>query len=231
MVIKKIFSGKSDEEVHDTFIKFGRGEYSNKYLVEAKNQKDKYSIKTSAEYANFLVKKCLSNQKKLQITGIIVSTIDLSKEIPFPIGKVSNFQGIRKIPVNTEVNAEDVLKLMDKYPRMFFALSFKTDSLELKVKPKAPKSAKPGKDAEDSKADFCSLKTSDKSILDELVFDATNFKEFRAEHTLKINEIIYPKDASLSPVEIREKSKRRGIVVRKVTIDGKILTTEAKFEA
>lgn len=231
MVIKKIFAGVSDEEVHDAFIKFGKGEFSSKYIVEAKKQKDKYSIKTSAEYANFLVKKCLSNQKKLQVTGIIVSTIDLSKEIPFPVGKVSNFQGIRKIPIESEVNAEDVLKLMDKYPRMFFALSFKTENLELKVKPKAPKSAKPGKDLDEAKADFCSLKTSDKSVVDELVFDAKDFKDFRAEHTIKINDILYPRDPSLSPVEVREMSKRKGVVIRKVTLDGKEIVSEAKFEA
>jgi hypothetical protein len=231
MVIKKIFSGINDEEVHDAFLKFGRGEYQSKYLLEIKKQKDKYSIKTSAEFVNPIVKKCLEGQGKISVSGVIVSTIDLSKEISFPVGKVSNFQGIRKIPINLEINAKEILDLMNKYPRVFFALSFKTDSLELKVKPKAPKSGKPGKDDEEVKADFCSLKTSDESLVKELAFDVSNFKELTATHTLKINEIIYPKDSSLSPVEIREKSKRKGVVVRKLSIDGKEVVSEAKFEA
>ena len=41
MIIKKIFDGQPDEEVHSDFLKFGKGEYRNKFLVEAKRQKDK----------------------------------------------------------------------------------------------------------------------------------------------------------------------------------------------
>lgn len=231
MVMKKIFGGVSDEEVHNAFLKFGKGEYLNKYLIEAKKQKDKCTIKTSAEFANFLVRKCLERQGKIAISGIIVSTIDLSKEIPFKVDKVGNFQGIRKIQINTEAEAKDVMNLMDKYPRMFFALSFKTDSCELKIKAKAPKSGKPGKDSEEVKVDFCSLKTNDISLMKEILFDVEDFKEVRIEHTLKINDIIYPKDSSLGPAEIREKSKRRGIIVRKVVVDGKTKISEAKFEA
>ncbi len=231
MVIKKIFQGVFDDEVHAAFLKFGKGEYSNKYMVEAKKQKDKYVIKTSAEYANFFVKRCLQGQKKVTVSGVVISTVDLSKEMPFPVGKVSNFQGIRKIPINTEVNAEDIIRIIDKFPRMFFALSFKTDSCELKIKPKAPKSGKPGKELEEVKIDFCSLKTTDAAIAKEILFDVGEFKELRTEHTLKIKDTTYPNDSSLSPAEIRERSKRKGIVIRKLTVDGKEKISEANFEA
>ena len=59
MVVKKIFDGVFDEEVHLSFLKFGRGEYKNKFLLEGKKQKSKWAIKTGAEFANFLVRKCL----------------------------------------------------------------------------------------------------------------------------------------------------------------------------
>lgn len=231
MIIKKIFEGVSDDEVHAAFLKFGRGEYSNKYLVEVKKQKDKSVIKTSAEYANFFVKRCLQGQEKISISGVIISTVDLSKEMPFPVEKVSNFQGIRKIQINTEVEAKDIISIIDKFPRMFFALSFKTNSFELKIKPKAPKSGKPGKDSDEVKIDFCTLKTTDNSIVNEVLFGVRDFKEVRVEHTLKINEIIYPRDTSLSPAEIREQSKRKGVVVRKVIVDGNEKVSEADFEA
>ncbi|MBC8435148.1 hypothetical protein H8D91_01455 [archaeon] len=231
MVIKKIFEGIFDDEVHAAFLKFGRGEYPNKYLIEAKRQKDKYVIKTSAEFVNYFVVKCLEEQEKLHVKGIIISTIDLSNEIPFPVVKVSNFQGVRKIQIDTELNAEDLIKLIDKYPRMFFALSFKTNSCELKIKAKAPKSGKPDKETGEVKVDFCSLKTTNPLIAREVLFGLGDFKEIRVEHTLKINEIIYPKDSSLNPAEIREQSKRKGTVVRKVLIDGNEKLSEANFEA
>jgi hypothetical protein len=233
MVMKKIFSGVCDEEVHSAFLKFGKGEYSGKYLIEAKKQKDKYHIKTSAEFANFLVKKCLEGQGKVAISGIIVTTINIGNddELGFEVKKRGNFQGIKKLQIETEVEAEKILKLMEKYPRVFFALSFKTNSCELKIKPKAPKSGKPGKDSEEVKVDFCSLKTTDVSLVKELLFDIENFNDLRVEHVLKIRDIIYPKDPSLNPAEVREKSKRKGVIVRKVVVDGREKISEANFEA
>ena len=57
--IAKIFSGETDEEVHSDFIKFSRGIFQDRYLIEGKKQKEKWSIKTSAEFANFFVRRCL----------------------------------------------------------------------------------------------------------------------------------------------------------------------------
>lgn len=233
MVIKKIFEGIFDEEVHTAFLKYGKGEYSNKYLVEAKKQKGNYVIKTSSEYANYFVETCLKNQGKIKISGIIVTTLNLGndEELGFKVEKRGNFQGIKKLQINTEVEASKILALIKKYPRVFFALSFKTEKSELKIKAKAPKSGKPGKDSDEVKADFCSLKTSDPSIIKEVLFDIKDFKEVRAEHKLKINEIIYPKDSSLNPAEIREKSKRKGVVFRKIILDGNEKISESNFLA
>ena len=58
-------------------------------------------------------------------------------------------------------------------------LLFKTNNSELKIKGKAPKSGKPGKKGDDEapKADFCSLKTSDREIMKDLFFDLHDFSE------------------------------------------------------
>jgi hypothetical protein len=230
MTIKKIFEGDVDDSVRNDFIKFGRGEFENKYLIEAKKQKDKFAIKTSAEFANFFVRKCLEKVSGIvQIKGVIISTMDLSEEVSFEIKKKSNFQGIRKIEIDTEISPEKILELMNKYPKIFFGLSFKTSDFDVKIKPKAPKSAKPGKDGQ-AKADFCTLKTNDKSILDEILFDVEDFKEVKINHTIKIDEIIYPKEAGLSPAEIREKSKRKGVLIRKRDIDGVLSEKSVEFE-
>jgi len=235
-VINKIFNKKIDEEVHSDFLKFGRGEYKDKYLVEGKKQKDAWAIKTGAEFANFLVRKCLEKAEgNLDMKGIIVSTLNLGneEEIGFEIKKRSNFQGIKKLEVDTSIDPKIILDLMDKHPKVFFALSFKTPAYELKIKPKAPKSGKPGKkDEEGPKADFCTLKTSDTRIIDDLFFDNKEFKEIKIRHTIKITGIDYPKDvSSLKPEEIREKSKRKGVIVREIEADGQKSTSEAEFFA
>jgi len=235
MVIKKIFDGNFDAEIHSDFLKFGRGEYKDRYLLEGKKQGGgKWAIKTGPEFVNYLVKKCLGKVSgKVAVKGIIVSTMDLRKEVTFEIKKAGNFQGVRKIQIETEVDAQEILGLMDKYPRVFFALSFKGDNFDLKVKAKAPKSGKPGKESEEGPtADFCSLKTEDKSIVQEVFFDVPDFKEVTISHLVKVEDIVYPKDmAKLRPEEVREQSKRKGVLIRKAIIDGKEKVSQANFVA
>lgn len=234
MVMKKIFEAVFDEEVHSDFLKFGRGEYKDRYLVDGKKQAKGYNIKTGPEYANFLVKKCLEKVSgEIQVKGIIVTTLDLKDEIPFDIVKVGNFQGIRKIQINTKLESKQIFDLMNKYPRAFYALSFSTDDFTLKIKEKAPKSGKPGKENEDGpKADFCTLKTNDKDLVKELIFDVDDFKEISVNNLINVTDIVYPKNMNeLKPAEVRELSKRKGKITRKVTVDGKEKISEAEFVA
>jgi len=234
-VIRKIFSGKFDDEVHSDFVKFSKGEFKNKYLIESKKQKDKWSIKTGSEFANFLVRKCLEGVNgSVNVKGVIVSTFNLrgEKEYLFNQGeKIKQFMGIKQLEVNSELNSEQIIGVMDQHPKAFFALSFKTDKHELKIKAKAPKSAKPSnKGNGEVSADFCSLKTNDEKIVEDLFFDFNKFTQIIVNHTLKINKIELPTDVE-DPKEIREKSKRIGTVVRRVVVDGKEFIEERKFEA
>jgi len=236
VVIKKIFEKNFDEEVHSDFLKFGRGDYRDKYLIEAKRQTGKTAIKTSAEFANFLVKKCLENVNgKIVVSGVVISTFDLKEDFQnagIDVKKTSNFQGVRKTAVDGEVDAKKIVELIEKYPRCFFALSFKTSNCELKIKPKAPKSGKPGKNDEEAVADFCSLKTTNETLVKEILFDVGNFKKCKISHEIKVQEIVYPKNMkSLKPEEIREQAKRKGVIVRKINCDGNLKVNEAGFEA
>ena len=234
MIIKKVFDEIFDEEVHSDFLKFGRGEYNDRYLLDAKKHTKGWAIKTGPEYANYLVKNCMTRiSGRVSVKGIIVSTIDLRDEIKFEIVKVGNFQGIRKIQIDTEVDVNEILELMRKFPRAFFALSFSGSGFVLKIKAKAPKSGKPGKESEEGpKAEFCSLKVDDEKILDEIFFDYRDFKEISISHTIKVEDIVYPDGFSkMKPEEVREKSKRKGVLIRKCVVDGMEKVSEARFTA
>ena len=221
-----------DESVHDALVKFSKGEFPNRYLIQSKKQKDKWSIKTSAEFANFFVSKGLESvQGDLDISGVIVATFDVSKESDIEVQRVKQFMGIKQAVINSKISGKKILELMEKFPKAFFALSFKTEGFELKIKAKAPKSAKPStKGGEDIKIDFCSLKTTREDIAREVLFGVENAKEARILHTLKIEQIDLPKGVE-NPVEIRGKSIRRGRVIRNIIADGKESVTEAEFEA
>jgi len=230
MFIKKIFEKKVDDSVHQEFVKFSKGEFKNKFLLEGKKQASKWSIKTSVEFTNSLVKLCLEKApEKLKIKGIIVSTLDVESDIKFEIKDVKKFMGIRKIIIDTEANKADILELMNKQPRVFYALSFETPSSQLKIKEKLPKSGKPSSKGEkEPKADFCTLKTTDQAIVKEIFFDNPIFKEIKINHTLKITDIIMPKGEE-DFAKIRLLAKRKGKLIRNIIADGKKLVKETDF--
>jgi len=233
MIVKKIFDGKVDDEVHVAFLKFGRGVYGHKYLVEGKRQAKNWAVKAGAEYANGLVRWCLKDLDSVKVSGVIVSTLDLRNEMTFDLKKVSNFQGVRKHVVDTEIKRDEIYALMDKYPKAFFALSFKGDGFVLKIKPKAPSDGKKSKkEGEGIVADFCTLKTEDKGIIGELFFDVPSFEKVKVSHEIDVTDIVYPADmASLKPAEIREMAKRKGVLKRKVFVDGDERESSAEFVA
>lgn len=231
-VINKIFSGKSDEEVHNDFIKFGKGSFSNRYLIEGKKQKDKWNIKTNSEFANFLVRKCLERATgEIDVTGVIVVSTKIDGAVEFPIERIKQFMGVKQAVINTKTTPKKILDAMDKFPKAFFALSFSTKDSVLKTKAKAPKSAKPATAGDKAPAaKFCSLKTSDKSIVEDLFFDCPDFDEISARHTLEINQIIFPKGET-DPVKIRELAQRKGKLIRELNVNGRAIKSEKDFLA
>ncbi|MBU0760384.1 MAG: hypothetical protein KJ600_01615 [Nanoarchaeota archaeon] len=229
-VIRRIFFDEIDEQAHLEFVKFSKGLFQNRHLLEGKKQKDKWAVKTSAEFANFFVRECLKDETgDLQFKGIIVSTGNLKDDCDFPIENIKKYMGISQLVVDSSVAVEKIVSLMEKHPRAFYALSFSTKNCDLKIKAKPPKSGKPGKKGGDGpKADFCSLKTTNKEIVDDLFFDFPSFKEIKIKHEIEITEIEIPEGVE-NPVELRESAKRKGIVRRIVNVDGREEIKEKEF--
>ncbi len=233
--IKKIADKNFDEAVHLQFQKFSKGEFRDKAVIEVKKSKDKYTIKTSAEFANELVRAMAEKLggERTKVTGAIVSTQDLKGELEFK--EVKQFQGVKRYLIDTELSGNDIINLLDKFPKNFFALSFSTSDGNnvLKIKPKAPKSGKPGKGNESPKADFCKLKTNDFEIGKSFVFEVPDFKEAKINHYFYIDRIEIPEELKKSEdfALVREKSKRVGRILRKSVIDGVKKESELGFSA
>jgi len=232
--VKKIFLGETDNDVHLQFQKYSRGEFRNKAEIHAKQSKGKFTINASADFANELVKdvaKKLGNEKT-NVTGAVISTSDLTGKIKFKSKK--QFQGVKNYGIDEEMSGNEILKLLEEFPKTFFALSFKTTDSELKIKPKAPKSGKPGKENEErKKPDFCKIITTDKHLGESFVFEKPDFKEAEINHTYFIEEIKIPEHLKKEKdfAVVREKSLRKGRIVRVAKIDGQTQKKEAGFEA
>ncbi len=229
-IIKNIFEGNVTEEDHGEFVKFGKGVFDCRYLIEARKQKHSWAIKTGPEFVNSIVKMCLQKaSEEVEVSGVIVSTFKI-EDSDLPIERVKQFMGVKQAMINAKIAPAKILAAMEKYRRAFFALSFSAPFCQLKVKAKAPKNAKPKAAGEkEPKAEFCSLKTSDASIVKDILFDIPEFKEVKIKHSIAINEIMLPRGVS-DPVQLRELSKRKGVLKREIEVDGRKSVKEANFE-
>ena len=230
--IKKIFENKIDEKVHKQFSRFGKGTFENRAVIEIRITSKHIKLKTSAEFANELVE-LLTNTitNPIQVKGIVFSTKDLSSESDI-FEEVKSAMGVRKHVVNKELTKEQILELIEKFPNASTNLSFKTDYGELKVKEKAPKSGKPGKKAEEPKADYCVLITTDKAILEDHAFDVKEpFKKLFIKHTFEITDIEIPKEYENDFAKARLYAKRKGTIHRFLDIDGTKKESKKDFSA
>src|SRR3989344_705167 len=143
--IKKIVDGDIDEGVHLQFQKFSKGEFRNRAIIRAKNSKGKYVISTTAEFANEMVKVTAEKLGKniAEVSGAIISTNDLAGKLDFQ-GK-KQFMGIKQYVIIKKMSGNEIIALLKEFPKAFFALTFSSekDNTSLKIKAKAPKSAKP----------------------------------------------------------------------------------------
>jgi hypothetical protein len=151
--------------------------------------------------------------------------------------EIKQFQGVKKYLIDKEMSGEEILSLLKRFPKTFFALSFDVSSEEskLKIKPKAPKSGKPGKKSSDEspKPDFCKLITKDKNVLEDFIFEDKSFKDANINHTFVIEDIVIPDELKNSKdfAAIREQARRKGKIIREANIDGLVVKEEKEFLA
>lgn len=225
-----MFEGKKDMNVHLQFQKFSKGEFENRAGIKAKSSGGKYTINTTAEFANDFVREIAEKlgDKKTNITGAIISTQDLKKDLSYK--EIKQFQGVKRYLIEEEKSGKEIINLLNKFPKAFFALSFSAGESELKIKPKAPKSGKPG-NKEKQNPNFCKLITKDSELGKSFVFEKPNFKMAEINHKFIIIDIEIPDELKNSQdfAKIREESFRVGKIVREAIIDGEEIKSEWEF--
>jgi len=213
--LKRVLAGKSDDDSHRYFVRFGKGDYKRRFLMSL-TRGAKIKVKTSFEFANDLVK-FVNEVKKIRFSGDI-----LSKE------KVEGREGKKKAGVFVYEVSDCSL---DEFKNVYYYLLDVEDSeIILKIKKKLPK---PGKNEEKIDDGFCSLIIEQKywtALKNSFFWDVPDCKKASIEHELKINEIVLPKGEK-DPVKIRELAKRKGTIVRKMIVDEKESSKEIPVEA
>ncbi len=229
--VKKIFNGKIDEEVHQQFIRFGKGNYRGRFQLGLWKTK-KIKVKTSFEFANDLVLLC-SEFGDSKVSGIVLTKKNIS-DIMSNNNIEGNSEAKKKgiyyqnnIP-EQKLKKEQLIELeKESYSTL---LDIEGDGFKLKIKKKLPK---PGKNENKIDNRFCVLETDEKfysKIKENLFWDMPEAKKIDITHELIIEEIVIPKgEKDFS--KIRELAKRKGKIIRKGKIEDKEIVSEMEFEA
>ena len=117
--IKNLFDKKKSVFAHSQFQKFSKGEFINRALIRVKNSKGKYTINTSAEFANELVRMAAEKlgENKTLVKGAIVSTNDLKEKLDYK--EIKQFQGVKRYLIEKEMSGTEIIQLLDEFPKTF----------------------------------------------------------------------------------------------------------------
>lgn len=224
MFIKNIFVNKIDDGVHQQFIRFGKGNYATKAVVNAKISGNNAKASGTFELANDFVLLCSDLAPKLKISGIILSKEKMNLE------NERKKSGIFEYSIDKEIDSKELKNIVEK---CYFALiDCQAPGISFKVKKKLPRPGKSGDTKVNDK--FCALELDMKffpKLKDGFFWDAPVFKKARAEHSYLISEIIIPKELEKEKNfdKIRQEAKRKGVLTRKVIADGKETVKEINF--
>lgn len=228
--IKKMWQNEVDETVHTPFIRFSRGRFENRFVINiSKNGKCKLS--SSFELVNTLVTFISSLASLVRVTGIIL-TRENPDELFKQTGIDATFRKKSKVfeaNIDAELTREQIEKIAEK--AYFMLVDCSAEGIELKTKKKLPRPPKSG--AEKSNDKFCVLEADIKywpQMREEFAFDLQDFKKAHISHIIEINDITLPKGEK-DFEKIRLNAKRKGRIIRQITADGKEKISEKDFVA
>ncbi|MEK6864305.1 MAG: hypothetical protein AABX27_03365 [Nanoarchaeota archaeon] len=225
--LKNIFIGKTDASAHAKFVRYGKGEYE-RLLFEIIKGKNNIRIKSSFDFANDFAGLISENLKDTaNVSGKIIAPYDFKADIS-AICEPSAYSKRGKLytaELSADLSPDMFRRLYEKFSPYFLLLNIKSNDFSLKVGKSLPK---PGGAI---KPNFCSA-TLPLSLIDEFAWDVKQeFSKLEIKHILNITDIVISPELRNDPAKARIEAKRKGKIVRILTIDGKEFRKETDFIA
>jgi hypothetical protein len=229
--IKKIWLKQFDAKVHSQFTRFSRGVFENRAVINTTKNKN-IKVSGTFELANDFVLFAASLAKNFSVSGILFAR-DNPEALLNSIGlkpEIKKKKNIFEAGIDGKLAAEQISRMGEVAYFMLF--SMQSEGIDLKMKKKMPRPSKSGKEKVDDK--FCILNLDAKffpQLKEEFLFGLPpDFKKARISHMYTIKEVTLPqgeKDFEL----MRLNAKKKGKILRKIEVDGKVLQEERDFEA
>ncbi len=219
-------------------VKYGRGTFKGPSAVATLRGRTLY-LSSDFGYENLLgwLFARFTPDEKYKVAGKILCYEDATKKLEtlgLPLqGK--RVKGVFEYQVKEELDKDTLVKLYElaMKPVFFVFIDARSSEGQLKTKKKFPQPT-----LEKTTIDFCKVRVPlSNKLLDTLAKELIPdfevkfpFKKLLLKNTFKIEEIVLPENKEgLTPRQLRLLSKRKGVLIREVEVDGKAFKREQPF--
>lgn len=229
--IKKIWEGNVDEAVHEQFVRFSRGKFELRAVINFRISKE-IKFTTTFELANDVVLFISGLGVGAVVEGIVLSRKDLSdflEEWRIKGESKKKKAGLYENKIlRQELNSQKLKCLADA--AYYSLLDIEAEGINLKTKKKLPRPSKSSK-AGKINDKFCSVTLNSRykeKLCEDFLFGLAVGKKVRVEHTFVVKEIKVPEKFE-NFEEARRNAKRRVEIIRKAEVDGEQIVSEKEF--
>jgi hypothetical protein len=219
--MNKVFSGEEDDGVHVQFVRFGKGIFQDRGMINLMRT-SQIKVSASFEYVGdflFLISEILP---EVNVSGIVLS----KEQVPSLSGGKKK-AGMFEYELNKKINSKEIKELLRTCYSVLLDVS--NDNIKFKCKKKLPKPGK-GEGKVDDK--FCQMQASPElwSKLKAYFFSYApdSVKKVKTKYIVNVEDIILPKDEK-DFERIRIMAKRKGKIKRISEIDKQERIDEIEF--
>lgn len=225
--LRALFEGKPEGWVHLFFTRYGRGEFDGP-CCELDVGKD-IKFKGTVEYSTLFGALLASCGGDFKVEGAIFAKEDFrdglrSVGVDFD-DKSKPKKGFFVAQIDGEFPSGVLVDVFGKIPHATVLLNLAGDKGKLKCKKKPPK---PGGEKDNNFFSGSMSLSALPKLREEVLWDVGEFKKAKAENKYMIEELIIP--PGMSAADARLKAKRKGRIVRKITLDGLEKKSECALE-
>jgi hypothetical protein len=236
--ITKILNDLVDDSVHRAFLRYGRGEYPGPAAEVTVTKAGRVKVRSTYMYQDLPAAVMLSvvPVEMVSLSGIVLSYEPLDDALTELGFKVAPSQKkprtlLYQSKLAGEYPVKQVAQLYSTINEIVYIFCSLNAGLGWVHKPKAKIPSAQKEPPLNERLKFSTTQVSEKTefvqeLLPELIPDflgeiSTDFSSMLVENTYEIQDLIFPPDMNqLSSKEVRFKTKRRGILHRKLLVDG-----------
>jgi hypothetical protein len=225
--VKQLFEGSPPEWVHLLFTRYGRGLFDGP-AAEVEVGKD-IKFKTTVEFSTYFGYLAASCGGDFSVEGAIYAKKDIrdglnSLGIEFD-DKSKPKQGFFVAQIKGTYPGDVLARMYDLMPHATVLLQLTGAGVKLKCKKKPPKPG--GEKVSDFASGTLGLSVLAK-LREDVFFGGGDFKSAKVEYKYQISEIVIP--AGMDAAKARLSAKRKGKVLRMLTIDGSETKSECELD-